>query len=360
MRTLLTFSVCLLVQLTFGQNYIESYYKFSPIAKQEKKDPQEIYLQTTPSYNDYFLSSAKLKEVENDIDTIESKISAKTKLLIIELNNSGESSKASANYQKQIDSLKLELKKANENKQLQEEKSDSARGAYLLLKQGNKLSPLRHVFKPYSLGYAKVFNETFYGTYDLSALQSISLMADQNSASISTELLSDYIGLVRFGLYGSLSASDSATESDQIESIFNGGGQVSLLNTIPLLILSDKKQIASLSLTMNNRLSTDAIAIGNVSTNFKLNNYIYTDLRLKFATEKEAFSFVFDCNLGYIFGNNNFYSAIENRETWLSTLGLGINVQNKIQLKISGPAYSSSEKIQKQPYKISVLLSPKK
>ena len=173
-----------------------------------------------------------------------------------------------------------------------------------------------------------------------------------NQMILSTEVVNDYFGPIRFGLgfqiksnakTDSLSTADSTLNSekklDVVSDLKNEGGDVNLNLAFPLLQIGTGSRFFTAKSSLFSNLGFSLPAFNAVSNDFRLNNYGGINAVIYSRGLLTRISILMDGSVGYVAGNKNFENTIKaaNQDDpssfWFNRLSIGLDFNDAYRLQ---------------------------
>ncbi len=216
----------------------------------------------------------------------------------------------------------------------------------------------------------KNFNEFYYSkNKGFSLLTGLDATFAKGVTNINTELVSGFFGIMRVSLTGNanlagnLSAVDSVKHEEleqaaEYQKIFSNGGQISLNLSAPIFIAHSSAEDFHTTFSLFTKSATDIFANGAVDTVGKFVNQVGGNLYIDFLTSNQAIGISAELPFAYVRGNNAFSDAVGLTDYSLLQCSVGIMINGKFKIKMTGPLWSSQAKLMSLPWTIGFQLSP--
>lgn len=223
---------------------------------------------------------------------------------------------------------------------------------------------------PYSVFHIGKYNidsvNTFlYNQGRFGALQSIALQNYSNSTVVSGELASAFIGPIRLGIGGAFNttgdtAQDNAVKSS-LQKILNNGGQISTTFNLPLYYLRSRKDNFHFGVFAHTVFGFspgfDSVSNQtNYSNAFLFSNKSGFNFHIDGGASDYAGCIYIDLPVDYVWGN--YYKNMGQTDFGVVNLQAGIVLKGSVNLSVSGPLFSTSSKVQRLPFILSLQFSP--
>lgn len=217
----------------------------------------------------------------------------------------------------------------------------------------------------------ETINKYFSGQKGIAAFSSLAVQTYSNATYLNTELISFYFSYVRLGVSGSLKATnnsedDAAAIQQDLTTIFQNSGSLNLNFSLPLIFYRSRTEHihyglfaeTSVGITPNLEstdkayFSDDLLVNNQAGLNFKF------DVSSSEKDEKKQARFFFELPVNYIYGNKKSYQLLDFNDNTSLKLNVGAVLGDLISFRVSGPLFSTSDRIMKVPYLFSINISP--
>ncbi|KOS06543.1 hypothetical protein AM493_11235 [Flavobacterium akiainvivens] len=157
---------------------------------------------------------------------------------------------------------------------------------------------------------------------DMSFANNISLLYTDKSTIVQTELISDYMGLVRLSFGSVINAtSEESAEGENAQSerennneqellrTLNGGGNFYLSGLLPFWTY--KRSLFLFMPSLNGKISADIEGMGSNVAASDVRGMLYPSLYVSRASDNKKFNFFLQAEYGLLFATNDFYDQFE-------------------------------------------------
>ena len=197
-----------------------------------------------------------------------------------------------------------------------------------------------------------------------SFLNMASISGTSNGGTASVDIISDFLGPMRFSLSGNVSASKDSSEKQKVERFLSGGGSAVLTGNIlgPTLAWGKSSYILT---SFTPKLGFDFPALGVTTSSSTANLDLGLEVKINLPLSNDNLGFFGNARGAYTIGGNDFYKQIDSANSnpfGYCLLNAGITLpQLKMAILftrvLAGPSYINSYN---GNGRISLVISPKK
>ena len=212
---------------------------------------------------------------------------------------------------------------------------------------------------------------------EISAFRNISLQTFSNATYLNAELISFYFNYLRFGVSGSLKATnnvetDAEAIKQELTKLLHNNGSINFNFSLPLIFKRTTRDHIHYGVYAETSIGLTPNFSANVSESGKSEAYFSNDILVNHqfglntkidissnesAKEKKARFFI-ELPINYIYGNTKSYQLLDITDNTTAKISIGAILGDKISFRVSGPLLSTKDQIMRTPFLFSLDFSP--